>query len=66
MARTRSEGSFPENVCVRATTSNPTALRQPLRARDTRIALTFVEEHDGALQLPRRIRPGDVQVVEHV
>jgi hypothetical protein len=35
-------------------------------SRSTRIALTFVEEHDRALQFPRRIRPGYVQVVEHV
>jgi hypothetical protein len=64
---TRSEGSFPEKVCVRAITSNPTTLRQPRReVKIARIALTFVEEDDGALQLTCRIRPGNIQVVEHV
>jgi hypothetical protein len=62
---TISEGSFPEYVCVRATTSYPTAPRQStiwrIQPRPKRKeSLTFIEESHCALQLARRISPGDV------
>lgn len=57
------EGYHVESYCT-ASVESPSQMR-PTQERAT-LALTFVEERDRPLQFPRRIRPGDVQVVEHL